>query len=96
MWVASEDVETQSKGIVVIIWPVSDVAINHLRNKERLIESQKKQFQGTCVRVCAFHFCVPDNPFIHVLRMVFAMTLDKHARSRLKFHIGTYVPQWID
>ena len=90
MWVASEDVETQSKGIIVVIWPVSDVAIKHLRNKERLIESQKKQFQGACVRVCAYHFCVPNNPFFHVLKMVFVMSLDNCSRSRVKFHIGTF------
>lgn len=88
MWVAGEDFETQCKGIVVIIWPVSDVAIKHLRNKERMIETQRKQFQGSCVRVCAFHFCVPPNPFFQVLRTVFAMTLDKQMRSRLKFHVG--------
>lgn len=89
MWVAGEDVETQLKGIVVIIWPVTDIAIKHLKNKERLVETQGRQLRGSSVRVAAFHFCVPDNPVFQVLRIVFAMTLDKMSRSRLKFHVGT-------
>ncbi len=90
MWVAGNDFETQCKGIVVIIWPVSEIAITHLRNhnKEVLVRTQKKQLEGACARVCAFHFCVPPNPFFQVLRSVFAMTLDKKMRSRLKFHTG--------
>ncbi len=88
MWVAGEDFETQCKGIVVIIWPVSDIALKHLRNKEKMAETQRKQFIGSCVRICAFHFCAPPNPFFQVLRTVFAMTLDKTMRSRLKFHVG--------
>jgi len=88
MWAAGEDIETQLKGIVVIIWPVSDVAIKHLKNKERLIEDQKKRLEGSSIRVCAFHFCVEDKPFFNVLRMVFALTLNQRNRSRLKFHVG--------
>lgn len=92
MWVAGNDFETQCKGIVVIIWPVSEIAINHLRNynKEQMVQTQKKQLEGACARVCAFHFCVPPNPFFQVLRTVFAMTLDKEMRSRLKFHVGMW------
>lgn len=72
----------------MIIWPVSDVAMRHLKNRERLIENQKKRLLGSPVRVCAFHFCVPDIPLFHVLRVVFALTLDSGKRSRLKFHVG--------
>mmetsp|Transcript_10674 Transcript_10674/g.25291 ORF Transcript_10674/g.25291 Transcript_10674/m.25291 type:complete len:490 (+) Transcript_10674:246-1715(+) len=88
LWVAGEDLETQRKGIVVVIWPVSDVAIKHLKNKDSLIQTQKEQLKGTPVRTCSYHFCVPDNPLFQVLRMIFTMSLEKRKRSRLKFHIG--------
>jgi len=89
LWVASEDLETQSKGVVCVLWPVNDIALRHIQNKELLmLETQKKRTTGGPVRVCAFHFCVPDNPFYHALKVVFTMTLDKPFRSRLKFHVG--------
>lgn len=87
-WVAGLDIETQLKGIVVIIWPVADVAMNHIKNKEHLMQVQKERLKGTPIRTCAFHFCVPDSPFCYMLRTIFALTLDKTKRCRLKFHIG--------
>jgi len=91
LWVAGEDLETQLKGIVVIIWPVADIAMEHLKHKERIIETQRKQLNGSTVRVCAFHFCVHDTPFFHLLKMIFAMSLDSERRSRLKFHVGRVI-----
>jgi len=87
-WCAGEDVETQLKGVVVVIWPVSDIAVKHLRDNCGKIETLQKQVHGSSVRACAFHFCVDDNPFFHVLKTIFAMTLNKSKRSRLKFHVG--------
>jgi hypothetical protein len=90
MWAAVDynDIETQKRGIVVVIWPVSDVAMNQLKNKEQLIEKQKNYFKGSPVRVCAYHFCVPDRPFFHFLKMIFAFTLENNQVSRLKYHVG--------
>uniref|UniRef100_A0A6U9Z194 CRAL-TRIO domain-containing protein n=2 Tax=Pseudo-nitzschia australis TaxID=44445 RepID=A0A6U9Z194_9STRA len=87
-WVAGLDLETQSKGVVVIIWPVADVAMNHIKNEEHMIQLQKERLKGSPIRTCAFHFCVPDTPLCYVLRTIFALTLDKTKRCRLKFHIG--------
>ncbi|VEU41737.1 unnamed protein product [Pseudo-nitzschia multistriata] len=88
LWVGGQDLETQLKGFVVIIWPVSDVAIQHMKNRERLVQVQKERLRGTPVRTCSFHFCVPDNPLSHMLRMIFTLTLDARKRCRLKFHVG--------
>lgn len=87
LWTAADDVETQLKGIVVIIWPVSDIT-QHLHNKDDMMKLQKKILKGSPVRVCAFHFCVPDSPIFHLLRTIFTLTLDRDKRSRLKFHVG--------
>lgn len=92
MWVASEDVETQSKGIIVIMWPVPEIALRHLkndlRNKEQTIKDQTKNYLGACVRAAAYHFCVPDNFLMSVLRKIFAITIGKDSRVRIKFHSG--------
>lgn len=90
MWAAVDynDVETQQRGVVVVIWPVSDVAMNQLKNKEQFIEKQKNYFKGSPVRVCAYHFCVPDRPFFHFLRMIFAYSLENNEVSKLKYHVG--------
>jgi len=86
-WVAGEDFETQLKGVIVIIWPIPSVAMKHMKNNPELIKSNQVRLLGIPIRVCAFHFCIPDNPFAHALK-IFAMTLDKKGRSRLKFHVG--------
>jgi len=88
LWTAAEDFETQSKGIVVIIWPVPHVAMEHFKQRDQDIQLQKKWLFGTPVRVAAFHFCVPANPFVNALRMLLVLTLNKVMRSRLKFHVG--------
>jgi hypothetical protein len=90
MWAAVDynDEETQQRGIVVVIWPVSDAAMNQLKNKEQFIEKQKNYFKGSPVRVVSFHFCAPDRPFFHFLKMVFAFSLEMTAVSRLKYHVG--------
>ena len=93
LWAAGDynDEETQKRGVVVVIWPVSDVAMQHITTqaqKSSLIEKQTNYLKGTPVRVCAFHFCVPDRPFFHFLKMVFAYTLDGTRKTRLKYHVG--------
>ncbi len=91
MWVASEDVETQTKGIIVIMWPNPEIALKHmkndLRNKERTIENQTIYYLGSCVRAAAYHFCVPDNFLMSVLTKIFAITIG-NSRVRIKFHSG--------
>jgi len=91
LWAAGDDNETQSKGVVAIIWPVADVAVKHLKRKELIRETQKKWIRGLPTRACAFHFCVPDTAFFHTLKTVFTMMLMKRLRSRIKFHVGQMI-----
>eukprot|EP00536_Pseudo-nitzschia_multiseries_P013721 jgi/Psemu1/310206/fgenesh1_kg.604_\ len=90
LWVAGEDTETQKRGIVVVIWPTADIAIKHYKqkNNDTFIGTQKEKLRGSPVRTCSYHFCVPANPLLEVLRMVFTLSLDTRKRSRLKFHSG--------
>lgn len=90
LWIAGGDVESQQKGIVLLLWPNPDIADSlKLRYPiNRGGDLVKSVFECVPVRVAAFHFCTPENsPFFQVLRSVFALTLGRK-RSRLKFHSG--------
>ena len=88
--IAGDDVESQQKGIVVVVWPNPDIAYS-LKLRYPINsggELAKSVYQTVPVRVTAFYFCSPENtPFFQVLRSVFVLTLGGK-RCRLKFHSG--------
>lgn len=87
---AAEDVESQQKGVVFLVWPGNN---SHVKN----IPSQKdRALHMKCnaaapIRITAVHFCFPNEPFFHLLRSIMAMTLGLTYRLRLKFHVGKSV-----
>lgn len=96
--VAGDDVESQQKGIVVLIWPDPGIA-DTIRLRfpvHRGGELAHKVLKFSPVRVAAYHFCTPSNsssgnPFFGIVGSVFALeTLGRgnHQLSRLKFHAG--------
>jgi len=94
MWIASDDVETQQKGIVMVVWPNSNISKSI--KLQYPINRGGALFQDVfaCVpmRVAAIHFCAPSNdPFFQVLRGVLALSLMGGKRSRLIFHLGESV-----
>jgi len=90
-WVACDDIETQLKGIVTIIWPVSDEVVTYLKNDDLDMTTMKRRVKGLPVRTCAIHVCLPPNSIFNALKSLFAMVFDKPRRSRLKFHIGMFL-----
>jgi len=92
--IAVDDLESQQKGIVVVLWPDRDIA-NTIKSRHPIINSSQLYgtiFKAVPVRVSAFHFCTPDTiPFFKVLRSVFVLVVDKVDRSRVKFHTGESV-----
>jgi hypothetical protein len=84
---AAEDIESQQKGVVFLVWPGNN---SHARNtpseKDRALHT--KCNAAAPIRVVAVHFCLPDEPFFHLLRSIMAMTLGMTYRLRLKFHVG--------
>jgi len=89
---ASEDVETQRKGITSIVWPgkklptedrVSNVKVDRIMFLKGVYESLP-------VRTCSIHFCIPETPFFQVMRTLFILTLSQFT-TRMKFHIGETV-----
>lgn len=90
LWIAGDDIESQQKGIVVLLWPNPDISksIKLRYPMHNGVNYAQMIVQAVPVRVTAIHFCAPgDNPFFMILRSVLAMTLGKK-RSRLKFHSG--------
>jgi hypothetical protein len=87
MWVAMEDVESQQKGIVFVLWPGP---------KDTPFPNPRDHFEGRRVldavpcRVVAIHIAFPDTPVFHVIRSVVALILRKEDRLRIKLHSGTW------
>jgi len=90
IFVASEDVETQRNGVVIIFWPGSDKNITIPRSKHRSLV--RKIFNGIPTRCASFHFCFPNTPFFHIMRSILALTLTPmRERTRVKLHMGERV-----
>ncbi|OEU23355.1 hypothetical protein FRACYDRAFT_233528 [Fragilariopsis cylindrus CCMP1102] len=98
--VASNDVETQQKGVVFLVYPTiskkdggsgsskgATISQMMLPNQiDRILH--KKCNEAAPIRIAAVHFCLPNTPFFHLLRSVMTMTLPVSYRNRLKFHVG--------
>jgi len=88
-WAASDDVESQRKGITSIVWPgststagddVSGLKLNRIIFMKRIYESLP-------IRTCSIHICLPDTPVHHAIRSVLILSMTPF-RQRLKFHVG--------
>jgi len=92
MLAASEDVETQRKGITSIVWPGKKVPTeDRLSNvKVDRIMFLKGVYESLPVRTCSIHFCIPETPFFQVMRTLFILTMAQFT-TRMKFHIGETV-----
>eukprot|EP00536_Pseudo-nitzschia_multiseries_P001272 jgi/Psemu1/234448/estExt_Genewise1.C_160015 len=95
---ASEDVETQRKGLITIIWPKesSDDESNNYRLDR--IMFMKRVYANLPVRSCSIHFCCasamsgssPHYRRVRMLRTLCILTMP-HVLNRMKFHTGQSV-----
>ena len=96
-WVGTEDIETQQKGIVMIVWPFNEGEDASWQKSYRPEMNNKlrsffeKLFKSMPVRMTSQHFCFEDTPFYRALSALFFFGLDSHFRSIYKDHYGTYV-----
>lgn len=86
MYCLSDDTETQQKGLVHVTWP-GNKKISSIPDPSDL-ETIKKVIDGIPIRICAAHFCLPDRPYFHLIRAMFAVSMAANHKGRLKFHIG--------
>jgi len=84
---ASEDIESQQKGVVFLVWPGTSSSVLNLPCRNDRILHMKCN-QAAPIRIAAVHFCFPNETFFHLLRSMMAMTLAINYRYRLKFHVG--------
>jgi len=87
---ASEDVESQQKGVVFLVWPGPNESLGRIPNPTDRSLHQKCN-DAAPIRIVAVHFCVPNKPFFHLLRSIMTFTLGLHYRLRLRFHVGEAV-----
>jgi hypothetical protein len=87
-YAGSDDVETQRRGIIFVIWPGpnNDLQFSFPDKKEN--STGAKIFACAPIRICATHFCLRDGPVAGVIRACFALMVGKGTRSRIRFDSG--------
>jgi hypothetical protein len=85
MWVASEDIETQRSGILVIIWPNPDTV---LIPDYKLHVASKRCVAGFPVRGCAMHMCFAENLGFRMIKAQIGLAMPEAMQQRLKIHLG--------
>ena len=93
---ASDDVETQRKGIISIIWPGTKLPNgDNLRNvKLNRILFLKRVYESLPVRTCSIHFGIPHSPFNQLMQTLTTLSMPQYMQ-RMKFHVGTFLLQCV-
>jgi hypothetical protein len=93
--VASADVETQRKGVVLVVWPGGPgkdwKALQPSDKRVRHLVTQRHEVIP--IRFAGYHFCMPDNPIFRLIRSfaVLFTGMGGGLKSRMRFHIGTNI-----
>ena len=82
-WVAGNDVATQQKGIVVVVWWDKEFKLTSSRSVNQKYNDHWLQ----TTRATAIHVCSPDTPFFRFRTAVVTMKLSR-ARRYLRTHFG--------
>jgi len=88
-WAASDDVESQRKGMTSIVWPGSTSTAGDDSSGLKLnrIIFMKRIYESLPIRTCSIHMCLPDTPIHHAIRSVLILSMTPF-RHRMKFHVG--------
>lgn len=81
--VATEDLDTQRNGVVIVIWPgPADMKLASPNRKEHVEGS--RIFDSVPMRLCCMHFCFRDTPLYRLIKAGLVMMLgEQKARFRL-------------
>jgi hypothetical protein len=82
----AEDVETQRKGMVLLIYQPAPNAKVCMDRQER--ESVSTMLEAVPQRTSAVHICIPDNPVSQMLKAVVLISIGQDRRTRTRFHTG--------
>ena len=88
---ASEDIESQKKGVVILIWPgmCQSVTSSNIRLLESLNDRRRAILlqNGVPMRVVCIHFGSASSPLLRFVRILLVTVMQERSRSR--FHIST-------
>lgn len=98
LWVASEDVETQIKGFVILCWAFDEKDDSTWENKisaglsKKLKGYSEKQHKALPVRVASWQHYYLDTPYFRVLASLFTFSFVRTSpnRSVFKVHFGKF------
>ncbi|KAL3907286.1 MAG: hypothetical protein SGILL_008936, partial [Bacillariaceae sp.] len=83
----TDEIETQQKGFIVIMFAGSGDAGFQLPNSDD--DRAAKQIQdASMVRFAVVHGCFPDTPMFRMMQSMCTLVSPNEMRLRLKFHIG--------
>jgi hypothetical protein len=84
-WVAGEDIMTQKKGIVIIVWFDKESLKGKSSPHPKNVKYREIQLHSN--RAAAIHICTPDTPFYRFRRAVATLRLGR-SRKFLRTHLG--------
>jgi len=90
-YIAGEDVDTQRRGLAIVVWFDESFKLGPNISPERLLDFTNLQFTGRdlgSMRPCSIHCCVPDTLAHRIVVSVMKIQIGKRTRLRLKTHIG--------
>lgn len=90
-WVAGDDVDTQRKGLVWIIWFDLSFKIVTSSKMSGFADTRFSATELQSVRSTVIHLCVPDTPFHRLCAAVIKLKNGSSARMRMKVHYGESV-----
>ncbi|KAL3900979.1 MAG: hypothetical protein SGARI_006143 [Bacillariaceae sp.] len=87
-YVVTDDVETQRRGVIFVIWPGphNDFQLSKPDKKEHVTGG--KIFGFSPIRICAFHLCIRDGPMARMIKAGLTVMLGSENRSRVRFDAG--------
>ena len=99
-WCSSEDLETQTKGIVIVAWPFDEKEGSDCTWEKVIRPSigkdnasyQRRNNAAMPVRVASYHMYYKDTPIFHALSALYVFhALNPAQRARYKAHFGMYL-----
>jgi len=88
-WVAGDDIDTQRKGIVFVVWFDPSFKVVSSNKMSDFANLGANPSELASVRVIAVHCCLPDT-IVHRFCLAVLQLRALHNRVKLKAHLGTY------
>ena len=89
-YIMSDDVESQQKGAIKLIWRANGFAGNEsVRYSLECVKFNKKLFDSIPIRSAAVHVCVPNTPIFLLFKAGYNLaTRGNTSKAKIRFHYG--------